>query len=501
MKAKSIGRLILTYLGYGSFFVVAFVAFVYLTLPLDTLKAYLIRKVADEQHADLVIEDLTTWGLTGLSATNVTYTPRPSPEEAADLAAARELRKAWQDTHRGARAKSEEKASGIDAGAPGTTSVAQDDGPKPGKSDSAEGDEAPSVPSGPQAMEFAMLRAKAGLVDLLRGRRSGALEAELLGGTVEAEVRQVGEDLSLDGKWSGLELRQLTMLKRQTGVALAGTFEGAVDVGVPMGDDGKLRLASATGTIELRVANGALGPGKIESAKAGAVEIPMAAFTELNAKFVLEKKRATVDHFDLIGKDLEAELTGYIQLANALKQFAPRLHLRFKLGEEFQEAHTDLKVLLSMGPLKAGQSEGYTGLAINGTFEKIDAKPRRDSPYKRGSAAADATPAPKDEKKTTPKADRKGGKSTARPVGKTTGGLPTPRDRTNAAVKIEAPIPVERATEAEPVAAPEPPPVADPVEEAAPPVPEPEVEAAETEKPEGEGPDEKTEERDDALEE
>lgn len=480
MKGPSLARRLLIVGGYVAFFVFALAVFIYLTLPLDTVRAYLVRKAADEYGADLVIEDLSTWGLSGLHAENVSLTFRPTPEEEAAMETAREARKAWEAAHGGDKkadpaAKTAETGAEDDTagetGAAGSKKVAKrtpepaDEGDVAGLAAKLEkgGDEksedkagaAPPLPMGPRPITIESFKAKIGLMALLRGAKAGAVEASIAGGSLEAVLDNDPEGYHLTGKWDAIDLRQLAFLRRKLDLPIAGTFGGDVDVQVPTADAGKLKLPNATGHVALKVADASLGPGKLAT-----FEVPLARITGIDGKLVLDKKKATIEHFDITGKELEGELTGYIDLKDSLARFGPRLHLRFKLGDEFLEAHKDLKVLLtSMPKIKAATSEGYTGLMVNGTFADPKFVPRKDSPYKAGSVGPKASPgdarkkerdAAKDRKAARPGKGLTGGGSTA-----TTGtakALPPTVPTGSTEPRIEPPAPAtEAAPEPEPV--------------------------------------------------
>lgn len=476
MKGPSLARRLLIVGGYATFFVFTLAVFVYLTLPLDTVKAYLVRKAADEYGADLVIEDLSTWGLSGLHAENVSLTFRPTPDEEAALETAREARKAWETAHGGEK-KTEPVADAAKAGEPGAeadkegeagakkvakrTPEPTDEGDESGlaakldKSTEPKSEEkagaAPPMPMGPRPITIESFKARVGLLALLRGAKAGAVEASIAGGSLEVALDNDPEGYHLTGKWDAIDLRQLAFLRRKVDLPIAGTFGGDVDVQVPTADAGKLKLPNATGHVALKVADASLGPGKLAT-----FEVPLARITGIDGKLVLDKKKATIEHFDITGKELEGELTGYIDLKDSFARFGPRLHLRFKLGDEFLEAHKDLKVLLtSMPKIKAATSEGYTGLMVNGTFADPKFVPRKDSPYKAGSvgpkaSAGDARKkerdAAKDRKAARPAKGLTGGGSTA-----TTGGavkaLPPTVNTGSTEPKLEPPTP---ATEAAP---------------------------------------------------
>ena len=413
MKGPSLGRRIRVFAGYAAFFLFALVVFFYLTLPLDTVKAYLVRKAADEYGADLVIEDLSTWGLSGVHAENVSLTFRPTPEEEAAIETAREARKAWQAAH-GGTSKTASPAAGTEGDPAKPVEVSADaetDDKKtvakrapevpdePGatgataKADKAEKpddklDAAPPVPTGPRPITLEFLKAKVSLLALLRGATAGAVEASVAGGSLEAALDNNPEGYHLTGKWEALDLRQLGFLRRKLDLPLTGTLAGDVDVQVPTGDTGKLKLPNSVGHVAVKMSDASLGPGTVAT-----FEVPLAHISAIDGRLVLEKKKATIEHFDITGKELEGEVTGYIDLKDSFARFGPRLHLRFKLGDEFLEAHKDLKVLMtSMPKIKNATSEGYTGVMINGTFADPKFVPRKDSPYKASAPAAKASP-------------------------------------------------------------------------------------------------------------
>jgi type II secretion system protein N len=491
MKGPSLGRRLLVMAGYSAFFIFALVLFLYATLPLDTVRAYLVRKAADEYGADLEITDLSTWGLSGLHAEGVTLRFRPSAEEQAALESAWEARKAWDAAHAG-KPPAGPAAAGSDAkggagGAPGKPEgepIAGDvdderdpDGAEKRKADAAGAP--PSVPAGPMPVTIESVKAKVGLLALLRGARAGAIEATLAGGTLEAALDHDGDAYRLTGKWDALDLRQFTFLRRKVDLPLAGTLAGEVDVEVPTSGEGKPRLPSATGHVALKVADAAVGPGKLALKSGGfdSLDVPLTRIAGIDGKFVLEKKKATIDHFDISGKDIEGELTGYIELKDAWAKMGPRAHLRFRLTDEFMEAHKDIKVLVTSLPkLKSATSEGFIGLLINGTMADPKVTPRKDSPYK---ATAKATAG--DARKTSSK-ERKPAKPAAKPGAATSPGagigkLPSGTTPTTSRSAKDAP---SVAASPEPAPAPEPSPeipAAEPVPEIA--VPEPVTEEPE----------------------
>jgi type II secretion system protein N len=469
MKPRAWWQNGLVYLGYTAFFVFAFISCIYLTLPLDALQGYLVRKLSDEHGMDLTVERLSTWRLTGFEAENVVIRPRPSPEELAAITAAREARKAWDEQHKG-KGDRGDKAEKSDAGAtPGEPAAAL--GKAPTDAPKAGAPEPPTVPAGPAPIEAARLQARLGILGLLKGDLALDVRAEMLGGTLNAEIERLADSTLVKADWDALDLRQIPQIKEALQVPVVGAFAGNVSLDVPTTDDKKPRWANATGTVEVKVLGASVGPGRIESKKLGAfgfLDVPMARIAGIEGKLTFDKKKAVVDKFDITGKDLEGEVTGHLVLDNALEKWAPRLHARFKVSDEFLEAHKDVKVALSASAwLKQGQADGYTGISINGTFKSPTFNPKKESPYKKGGdtsarvESGDARKSARDKK-----AGAKGGASKT----------PPPRATPPAPIvpQPEPPRPAEPEPAPEP-AAPEPAPE--------PAAPEPEPEAPVTEAP------------------
>ncbi len=423
-------------LGYVVFFIAALLFFVYVTLPLDALESYMVRKASDEYGADLEITELSMWGLSGLEMEGVTLTPRPTPEEITEIREAREARAAWQARQQAKAAEAEadepeEKAGekADPAGAPAAGKPGADDGPTKGApgpktttkaqmdkaaaEKAAEDDKPPPVPAGPQPLYVESLRARVALGkligDLMDGKllnedAEAVLEARLLGGSIEARVEKNSENTHLVANFAGLDLAQLTVLRALLPLPVVGAFDGEIDLEVPLDDDGKLRLASAGGHLSLSLSNAVLGPGRIESDDlrnfGGFFDVPRLTLAQFGGKINFERRRAVFEDFAFRGKDLEGDLTGYVQLANKLERFNPRAYLRFKFAEDFLEREKGIGVLMRTVPqIKRGTGgDGYTGFAVSMRNDpktrkkRLAWRPTPRNPYGPRTSVRDAKP-------------------------------------------------------------------------------------------------------------
>ena len=416
---------LLKYTGYVAFFAVALVLFFYWTLPLKEVEDYLVRKASDEYNADLSIAALSTWGVSGVQAEGVTVTPRPTVEEMEVLREAREARAAWKqakadraeaeaaEKKNPAAAAEEPKAPDAPAAAAPTTAKPADAGPSAGpeKPDDKKGakksklgpktaaneTKPPPIPRGPQPLHLEVLRARVSPFALAAGAFEGRLEASLLGGEITAEISRNSEQIKVNASWSALDLQELRVLESALPLPMVGSVEGSVDMEIPVSDQGATRLASATGKVELKISAAQIGPGTLESEKLGAFgrfDVPNVRIAELGGRLEFEKRRATFENFEFHGKDVEGDISGYIQLANKLERWGPRAYLRFRFSDEFMEKNKDVKTAMSSIPyVKRGTArDGYTGFAVTGSITQPKWRPRKDNPYgkRRTSAKRDS---------------------------------------------------------------------------------------------------------------
>ncbi|MCB9552032.1 MAG: type II secretion system protein GspN [Myxococcales bacterium] len=448
-------------LAYIAFFLAALVLFVVLTLPLDALEDYLVRKASDEYGADLEITELSMWGLSGLEFEGVTLTPRPSPEEIAEIRAAREARAAWEARQKEKAAAAEgEGAAGAGAAGEKAGAAAAPSDPAAalaaaaraarttdgeGTGDPTEGGEAtdgeavgapaagdgamkaraaraarvaaaavkpaddkpPPVPSGPQPLFVESLRVRVALLKLIGDLSDGQvfneageveLEAEVLGGSISARVERTVEHFDITASFRGLDLSRLTVLGEVLPLPIVGGFDGEVDLEVPVDDAGRPRLASTTGQISLTMSDAVIGPGRIESDSlrnvGGFFDVPRLRLTSFGGKIAFEQRRASFEDFAFRGQDLEGDLSGELQLANSVEQFAPRAYLRFKFSDDFLEREKGIGVLMRTVPeIKRGTGgDGFTGFAVtkNARTQRLAWRPTPRNPY----GARGASPSP-----------------------------------------------------------------------------------------------------------
>ncbi|MCA9546359.1 MAG: type II secretion system protein GspN [Myxococcales bacterium] len=559
------GRLLKNALRWGAytvFLLAALAFFVYLTLPVDEIKAYLVRKAADEHQMQLDITELKVAGLGGVELRGVTITPMPTPEEREALARAQEARKAWREAKKAAeaaeaeggstgddatgaaadedapkgkakdtKAKAAAKADGddgegaddaaADAGKPAKVAKApkaKDSKPKDAKAAEKKAeDEPPPLPPAAVPIFIERLSAKVAPFKLMRGAVEASVDAELMGGRLAVQVAQGSETLTVKGDWEGLSIEQLPFAPKrkkividespqgkdepQVDLALIGALEGDVDLEVPLKGK-KPELSKITGSLTVRVVNALLGPGQIFSRDMGFFDVPRIRMAQVGGGLRFEKRKATFEDFKLTGKDLEGDIDGHIQLADSLKAWGPRAHLRFKFSEEFLKTNKDVNTALKGLPKirRATDPEGFIGLQVTGSLKDVKTRLTKTSVYRKAGSRRSATKG-KGSSVSKGKADDDDDETT---VGKKPSTIRrgntasrTPRATTNvAARKPRAPMIAGKTdTRSEPGEEPAEP--DEPEEEADEPEEEPEekaeVEPTEGEKPEAEGDGEKPE--------
>lgn len=387
-------RGLLKFLGYTAFFLVALVFFVYLTLPLGEVQDFLTRKAADEYNAELVFDDedgLDTCGLTCVEANAVKIKFRGTPEERAEYTA---KLKAYQAERKALReAKADAKAAGAKSAAsaaPGSTAdatgakTAKDSKGTKGTKPADDGPKRPEDPS--KTIKLDRLKIAAAPFKLIGGTIDGSLEAELLKGTIDAQVAQSDEEITLTGTVTDLDASQLDALRQIVDLPIVGTLSSEMDLVVPVKADRKGKrgpdLEGITGTVGLTIANAALGPGQIipKGKNAFPFDVPKTRIQSLGGQLVFARKQATFENFKIRGKDLEGEVTGYSMLRPKLKDWRLNAHINFKFTEAFLAKNRDVKLAMKNSAyLKKGRSGDYTGFNIHGTVGKVKFRPRKKS--------------------------------------------------------------------------------------------------------------------------
>jgi type II secretion system protein N len=139
------------------------------------------------------------------------------------------------------------------------------------------------------------------LLPLLLGRRVLDFEVSVLGGTVEGRAALSGEARRLELAIAGVELGRSPLLEKASGVGLAGTVSGSVDVTAPGG-----AVEKARGRIALAVAQAAVTGGKVPVPQmGGSLTLPPLALGAVAAAAQLGDGRATVERLEASGGDVE----------------------------------------------------------------------------------------------------------------------------------------------------------------------------------------------------
>ncbi len=438
--------------GYLAFFAVCFLFAFRWTLPLDKMQDFLVRKAQDEYRLDLEIDKFEVAGLAGLTMQGITVTPKPTMEEQAAIREARAALKAWNEQKKleaeeaknsadtqAADKKEKSKGNKADSPADDQEELAFDEvldaglGGAPeknaaakaaqaasavkqaaAKDKKAEKDEAPKVPEGPAPMTVQSIDVSLSPFALLTGSVKGSADASLFGGHLAADFALNKKAVPVQLQAKNLELAQATLLKRVMPAPIVGVVDVDADLTIPLNEKRAPQIQNTKGNLDLKLQNLMLGPGVVPlSAGSNAAgltefELPATSISELGGTLKFDDHRATFEQFSATGKDVEAELTGYLQLASTFKNWGPRAHVRFKFSDDYLTRNSLRSLLASLPLVKRGtDSEGFTGISLTGTFDKIAYKAQKETPYKQEASAAKKDSkdpkAKKDTKATAPK--------------------------------------------------------------------------------------------------
>lgn len=415
---------------YTAFFLAALVFFVYLTLPLEQIETWLVRKAADEHNLDLEISSLRTKGVFGIEMAGVMLRPRPTLEQMEALSRARERRRQWElaQAEKKAQAQSSEGQAAekpaktvrsAAASAPG--SVAASAAAEAAAQPEAQ-EQPPPLPVGPQPLLLDDVRVSLSAWDLLKGRVQGTLSVEALGGTLQAKLEQGEESAQFTAKWEQLMLEQLPVLRAKVGMPFAGQMIGEADLQIPLSQSKRPDLAQITGQLQFLMLDGQLGPAPTVPAGSSLHEalvtvmfkgvpsdqipaeivsdLPALRFTRMGGDLIFDGGRATLKDFRIEGPDMVGDIVGRLEMASQFSKWVVRLHQRFKFTEEFLAVKENQTLqTLMQGNSRVRQSidgEGYMGLQYSGFLSAL--KPlfvayNSVRPRPRGAGAAPKAPA------------------------------------------------------------------------------------------------------------
>jgi len=314
---------ILTWVGYGSFYLFTLALFAYLTFPYDRLRARIQNEFNRSQTGPnpltLRLGHLGSYWFSGIRADDVELiSPPPVPQ-------------------------------------PGAT----DDAAKPAK---------------PKVMRIDSLHARVSLLRLLFGTMHVSFGANAFGGEISGFTSDADGGRKLEADIDDLGLAEAPLIGDLLGLPVGGRLSGHVEFLMP-----ENKLAKGEGKVELKFSSLSVGDGKTKVLNA--IALPKVEVGELTVQATATAGNLKIDTFSAAGKDLDLQAEGSVRLHDPFDTSVLSLNAHFKFNDRFMNKDdmtrglfgtpgSPVPGLFDLVPQnkQAKRPDGFYGWRVNGTF-------------------------------------------------------------------------------------------------------------------------------------
>jgi type II secretion system protein N len=218
------------------------------------------------------------------------------------------------------------------------------------------------------------LRVSLRILPTLLGHRALAFDAALFDGRVTGTTDESKATQRYQARIEKLALGRAAVVRKATGLELAGSLSGELDVSLDPKDPSK-----STGTVDLRIENAAIRGGKVPiPGMEGGLTVPPMGLGNVTAKGAVKNGRADFGTLEVRGDDLEVTADQvFVQLQPKLEYSPLNGRARIRPSEAFwrKEQVAPLKPIFEAGLASARGRDGSYGFQIYGTLGKPQARP------------------------------------------------------------------------------------------------------------------------------
>ncbi len=391
---------------YPLFYVFALLLCFYLTFPWDKVKDRAIAEFDKSQQSKgdrawkLEIGTLSGYWFSGVEITGAKIIIPPSEDD---------------------KAKSPFAAGPGASLKPAALAAVRGSGPSDGATDDGKPKDKEAKAGGPHesVMLVEKLHARVRLLPLLIGRIRIDFSAQAFGGEVHGTLPVGGG--TLDVELNHVDLSQVTPLRDLVTVPVKGIASGKLEVSSEAGG----KWSKATGSLDLSVADVAIGDGKAKLA--GMATLPTAQLGKLEISGKATDGVLKFEKFGATGKDLDIVGDGYLRMKEPWDSSSLDLIIRFGFADAYRAkddktksllgdpADTVFPALIDQNPkMKAAKREdGLYGFRGRGMLKNLKWEPTQEDapaspPGATTAAAKDADAAATKKKPALPSAKKKG---------------------------------------------------------------------------------------------
>jgi type II secretion system protein N len=217
------------------------------------------------------------------------------------------------------------------------------------------------------------LRASLRILPLLLGRRGVDFDARLFDGRVRGTVEEGRSTRRLAARVTGVSLARATAIRKLTGLDLAGTLQGEMDVTVDAREPAK-----SAGKVDFRVEKAAVLGGQLQlAAFGGALTLPRADLGAVVAQAQVKDGKATFEKLEARSADLELAGDGLAITLQPRLPYSPIFgKARLKLAEGFwqKSGTTALRGVAEAALAQARGQDGSYWFQLYGTLSSPQAR-------------------------------------------------------------------------------------------------------------------------------
>jgi type II secretion system protein N len=238
----------------------------------------------------------------------------------------------------------------------------------------------PTEPNKPMSeIKIEEARARISFLPLLIGNQNVSFTLKAFDGEVEGGFQKSGKDRAVDLHFEGLDVGKLDPLVQAVGLPMEGRLTGDIKLTMPEG-----KASKGNGTIELKIADVAVGDGKAKIKNMFA--LPRMSVGEVVLSAEAKDGSIKVSKLNAGGKDLELQGEGRIQMKEMATDSLVDLSLRFKVNDNYKNKNNDTKALFGGGGIppaieldpKVKQSkrpDGFYAWNARGPLGRLDFQP------------------------------------------------------------------------------------------------------------------------------
>jgi type II secretion system protein N len=208
---------------------------------------------------------------------------------------------------------------------------------------------------------------------LLLGRQGASFDARLFDGRVRGVVEASRTARHVAMRIANVDLARVAPVRRATGVDLAGTLGGDLDVTLDLREPAK-----SAGHVDLAVENAKVNGGEVPvPGMAGTLSIPKVDLGRVVAKASVKDGRAVFDTLQAKGQDLEVTGEGlYLVLQQRLEHAPVFGKAKLRLYDSFwtRGGTAGFRGVAEMALAQAKGRDGAYGFQVYGTLSAPQAK-------------------------------------------------------------------------------------------------------------------------------